>query len=174
MRGWKLIHVRKWGPRVTFSTVDLTSCRNWGSVPFIRLRYCYLGGYYPSCKASIIVTRENAKWYLSHNISILFTVIFTAVRVRDIVNKKTHVAYNIRISNSISPDDVIKWKHFPRNWSFVRGIHRWLMDSPHKGQGHGALKFPLVCAWTNARANNRKAGDLRSHRAHYNFTVMQI
>ena len=23
-----------------------------------------------------------------------------------------------------SRDDVIKWKHFPRNWSFVRGIHR--------------------------------------------------
>ena len=23
-----------------------------------------------------------------------------------------------------SHDDVIKWKHFPRNWPFVRGIHR--------------------------------------------------
>ena len=23
-----------------------------------------------------------------------------------------------------NPDDVIKWKHFPRNWPFVRGIHR--------------------------------------------------
>ena len=22
-------------------------------------------------------------------------------------------------------DDVIKWKHFPRYWPFVRGIHRW-------------------------------------------------
>ena len=29
----------------------------------------------------------------------------------------------------ISHDDVIKWKHFPRDWPFVRGIHR----SPHKG-----------------------------------------
>ena len=25
---------------------------------------------------------------------------------------------------SIPHDDVIKWKHFPRNWPFVRGIHR--------------------------------------------------
>ena len=25
---------------------------------------------------------------------------------------------------SISHDDVIKWKHFPRYWPFVRGIHR--------------------------------------------------
>ena len=31
-------------------------------------------------------------------------------------------------------DDVIKWKHFPRNWPFVRGIHRSLVNSPHKGQ----------------------------------------
>ena len=31
-------------------------------------------------------------------------------------------------------DDVIKCKHFPRYWSFVRGIHRWPVDSPHKGQ----------------------------------------
>ena len=27
-------------------------------------------------------------------------------------------------------DDVIKWKHFPRNWPFVRGIQRSLW-SPH-------------------------------------------
>ena len=27
-----------------------------------------------------------------------------------------------------SLDDVIKWKHFPRYWPFVRGIHRWI---PH-------------------------------------------
>ena len=27
---------------------------------------------------------------------------------------------------------VIRWKHFPRNWPFVRGIHRSPVDSPHK------------------------------------------
>ena len=28
-------------------------------------------------------------------------------------------------------DDVIKWKHFPRNWPFVRGIHRsrWIPNT---------------------------------------------
>ena len=31
-------------------------------------------------------------------------------------------------------DDVIKWKHFPRYWSFVRGIHRSPVNSPRKGQ----------------------------------------
>ena len=40
-----------------------------------------------------------------------------------------------------SHDDVIKWKHFPRYWPFVRGIHRSLVNSPHKGQWCGALIF---------------------------------
>ena len=29
-------------------------------------------------------------------------------------------------AESIFHDDVIKWKHFPRCWPFVRGIHRWI------------------------------------------------
>ena len=31
-------------------------------------------------------------------------------------------------------DDVIKWKHFPRYWPIVGGIHRLPVNSPHKGQ----------------------------------------
>ena len=38
-------------------------------------------------------------------------------------------------------DDVIKWKHFPRYWPFVRGIHRSLVNSLHKGQWRRALMF---------------------------------
>ena len=69
-------------------------------------------------------------------------------------------------------DDVIKWKHFPRNWPFVRWIHRSPMNVPHKGQWRGALMFSSICAWTNGWANNRDAGDLRRHCAHYDVTVM--
>ena len=43
-------------------------------------------------------------------------------------------------------DDVIKWKHFPRYWPFMRAIHRSPVNSPHKGQRRGALMFPLICA----------------------------
>ena len=67
--------------------------------------------------------------------------------------------------------DVIKWKHFPRYWPFVRGIHRSPVNSPHKGQWRGALMFSLICAWMNGWVNNRKAGDLRRHCAHYDVTV---
>ena len=33
-----------------------------------------------------------------------------------------------------APHDVITWKHFPRYWPFMRGIHQSPMNSPHKGQ----------------------------------------
>ena len=63
-----------------------------------------------------------------------------------------------------SHDDVINWKHFPRNWPFV--------NSPHKGQWRGALMFSLICVWINDWVNNREAGDLRRYRAHYDVIVM--
>ena len=56
-----------------------------------------------------------------------------------------------------------KWKHFPRYWPFVGGIHR----SPVK------LKSSLICAWINGWINNREDDDFRRHRAHYDVTVMQ-
>ena len=69
-------------------------------------------------------------------------------------------------------DGVIKWKYFPRYWSFVRGIHRSPVNSPHKGQWRGALMFSLI--WTGGWANNRDAGDLRRHCSHYDVTVMHV
>ena len=65
-----------------------------------------------------------------------------------------------------------KWNHFPRYWPFVRGIHRSPVNSPHKGQWRGALMFSLICTWIDGWVNNREAGDLRRHRAHYEVTVM--
>ena len=69
-------------------------------------------------------------------------------------------------------DDVIKWKHFPHYWPFVRGIHRSLVNSPHKGQWHGAFMFSLICTWINTWVNNCEAGDLRRHCTHYDVIVM--
>ena len=73
-----------------------------------------------------------------------------------------------------SHDDVIKWKHFPRNWPFVRGILRSPVNSPHKGQWRGALMFSLICVWINDWVNSREAGDMRRHYAHYDSSVMYI
>ena len=71
-------------------------------------------------------------------------------------------------------DDVIKWKHFPRYWSYERGIHRSPVNFPHNGQWRRALMFSLVCVWTNGWDNNRDAGDLRRHCAHYHVAVMVL
>ena len=88
-----------------------------------------------------------------------------------------HQAHNFHQKTGLSNDhpvryhnDVIKWKHFPRHWPFVRGIHRWPVNSPLKGQWRGALMFSLINGWIN----NRKAADLRSHRAHYDVIVMHF
>ena len=37
-------------------------------------------------------------------------------------------------SKGLSHDDVIKWKHFPCYWPFVRGIHRSPVNFPHVTQ----------------------------------------
>ena len=79
-------------------------------------------------------------------------------------------------------DDVIEWKHFPRYWPFVRGIHRSPMNStvPVKfptqrpvTRSFGVLfDLPLNNGWVN----NREAGDLRRYRAHYDavFTITHV
>ena len=53
--------------------------------------------------------------------------------------------------------DVIKWKHFPRYWPFVRGIHRSPLNSPHKVQWRGAFDvfFDLRL---NKRLNKQSQG----------------
>ena len=65
-----------------------------------------------------------------------------------------------------------KWKHFPRYWPFVRGIHRSQVNSPHQGQWRGPLLFSVVCPWINGWVNNREAGHLRRHYAHHDVNLM--
>ena len=69
-------------------------------------------------------------------------------------------------------DDVIKWKHFPRNWPLCAGNSPVPVNSAHKGQWRGALMFSLICVWINGLVNNREAGDLRRHRGHFDVNVM--
>ena len=86
-------------------------------------------------------------------------------------NTMSVVEHSIRYFHSYH-DDVIKWKHFPRYWPFVRRIHRSPVNSPHKGQWRGALMFSLIWTWINNWVNNLEAGDLRRHRAHCDVSVI--
>ena len=74
--------------------------------------------------------------------------------------------------NWMDHDDFIKWKHVPRNWPFVREIHRSPVNFPHTGQWRGALMFSVIYAWINDWVNNREAGDLRHQHGHYDVIVM--
>ena len=85
---------------------------------------------------------------------------------------KSLIFQNVEFKTKLYHDDVIKWKHFPRYWPFVRGIHRSPVYSPHKGQWRGASIFYLISAWINSWVNNRKACDLRRHCANYDVKVM--
>ena len=55
---------------------------------------------------------------------------------------------------------------------FVRAIHRWPVNSFHKGQWRGALMFSFTCVWINGWVNKREAGNERRHRPHYDVIVM--
>ena len=46
------------------------------------------------------------------------------------------------------------------------------VNSPHKGQWRGALMFSLICTSIKGWVNNREAGELRRHSAHYDVIVM--
>ena len=134
-------------------------------------------------------------YYLDHSvftstrIGSWFFLVWITNRRRDIHKYRKH-------------DNVIKWKHFPRYWSFVQGIHRSPVNSPasdtelwcflwsapwingwvnnreagdlrrHLAHYDVIVMFFFICAWTNGWVNNRDAGDLRRHRAHYDVTVM--
>ena len=58
-------------------------------------------------------------------------------------------------------DDFIKWKHFPLYWPFVR----LPVNSPHKGQWRGALKFSLICALNKRLSKQSRGGwfEMPSH-----------
>ena len=75
-------------------------------------------------------------------------------------SRSTRASLHSHLPLARSHDDVIKWKHFPRHWPFVRGIHRSPVNSSHKGQWRGALMFSLICVWINDWVNSRGAGDL--------------
>ena len=56
---------------------------------------------------------------------------------------------------------VIEWKHFPRYWPFVQGIHWSPVNSPHKDQWYRALVFSLICSWIYGWVNNKRLSKQR-------------
>ena len=147
------------------STVCSKACSNWHqrtSEPALCEGNPSVTGGFPSQRASDEASLTTP--WCHHNFrSLPSRVLYHCY----IVSKPTPAT-----EYGIKHDDVIKWKYFPRYRPFVRGIRRSPVDSHQKGQWCGALKFSLICAWTNGWANNRDAGDLRGQRAHFDVTLL--
>ena len=66
----------------------------------------------------------------------------------------------------------IKWKHFPRYWPFVRGIHGSSVDSRHKGPVTRIFDDLFNVSLKKGVKNNGMAVDLRRRDAHRDVTVV--
>ena len=112
---------------------------------------------------------QNDSHFVETSMNVLMTVVYFYNPKRVFFYNKLHA---LMCQKPAGHDDVIKWKHFPRYWPFVRGIHRWPVNFPYEDQWRRALMFSLICAWTNGWVNNRDADDLRRHYALYDVTVI--
>ena len=123
-------------------------------------------GNHDGCLISAIYARfiHSVSIYMRYSVKISIEFMKWGVEVG--------VFRDIQVKNMAAHDDVIKWKHFPRYWPFVRGIHRSPVNSPHKGQWRGALMFSLICVSINGWVNNMEAGDSRRYRAPYDVIIM--
>ena len=151
------------------NTKPVRSAHKWTVWCSGNTEWCFMKSY---CLTKVLWLQsrcQNPLIYMSisfpikyvHGFILLFAVVISWALV-DACNACIHIH-----------DDVIKWKHFLRNWPFVRGIHRSPVNSPHKGQWRGALMFTLICARINGWVNTREAGDLRRYLPHYDVIVMR-
>ena len=153
--------VDRLSPRITLQDTNWRKALEPGLKVAVTLRYLASGDRYPGLSYSFRVSR--------HTIAKFIPQVCQAI-VNE--NKNEVVACPTTPEEWRTHDDVIKWKHFPRYWPFVREIHRSPVNFPHKGQWRGALMFTLICVRINGWANNHEAGDLRRNRAHRDVTVM--
>ena len=99
---------------------------------------------------------------------------------QDIWNPHDDVGWSVPLRNPPNLMQQVSWDMmtssngniFRAYWSFVRGIHRSPVNTPHEGQWRGALVFSFIYAWTKSSISKRDTGDLWHHRAHYDVIVM--
>ena len=102
-----------------------------------------------------------------------------SIRIENVPFKKMHAKVSAKWwSFRVGFNVIIRvwWRHRMETFFALLALCVWNspapVNSPHKGQWRGALMFSLICAWINGLENNREAGDLRRHHAHYDVIVM--
>ena len=159
---------------------------NYWNVRYYHFMKTFTLFYINNDSKSTVVANNTHKIICTRFVCTIFFFFFCGLRPVDIIAIRGAFIMNLQIIGQllgaeqaitwswITYDDVIKWKHFPRYWPIVRGIHRSPLISPHKVQWRGALTFSFICVWINGGVNNRETGDLRRYLAHYDVTVMTV
>ena len=95
------------------------------------------------------------------------------IRWTDMIRQRCIIIISMTLEDT---GDIISYAMMPMQkismMTSSNGIHRSPVSSPHKGQWRGTLVFSLICVRINSWVNNREAGDMRRHRAHYDVIVM--
>ena len=150
-----------------------TSFCIWSVVPYISL--LVFKRYLCKCRMALCGDYRSLPWYTVQQkkkkitLIILFSPFCFRCWICEFISAELLLHHN-----RICHDDVIKWKHFPRYWPFVRGINWSPVNSRTKASEAELFMLSLICAWINGWVNNRKAGDFRRHRGPYDVTVMYI
>ena len=86
-------------------------------------------------------------WVNKHKFSGQLTVSLSTISV---LNTGVNQGYH---------EDVVSWKRFPHYWPFVRGIHRWPVNSPRKGPVMRIVDAYFVVIVENFWTNHRVVGN---------------
>ena len=101
------------------------------------------------------ITHDNAGWYAIIN---------------DLSSLVAHLCHNR--NTLIAHDEVINWKHILRYWPSRYSPVTGEFPAQRPVTRSFDVFFDLRLAWINSWVNNREAGDLRRHRAHYDVIVL--
>ena len=159
-----------WWRHRDMETLSILLARCEGIHPWISLTYFW---YFVWCLPWQLLDKHTSWWFETPRRSCDITLMDHGKMDQNFIIT-TYWSYILPPDLLFNHDDVIKWKHFPRYWPFVRRIHRSPVNSPHKGQWRGALMFSLICVWIIGWVNNREAGDLRRYGAHRDVIVMKF
>ena len=127
---------------------------HWPTESWIRCRR--IKTHYTNC----IISINHLIFSLQYNVYVFLMIPFTSnnwLRWWFDLDQKTVMMNNIHV-------DISWWRHRMETFSALlaicAGIHRFLVNSPHKGQWRGALMFSLLYVWIYGWVNSREAGDL--------------
>ena len=101
----------------------------------------------------------------------LFIYVYSCSEGNSMTNKDSITKrYKHTVQNNEDMMTSSNGNFFLRYRPFVRGIHRWIPLT--KASDAELWCFLWSAPWINGWVNNREAGDLRRHRAHYDVTLM--